>query len=127
MTVLIVGDRPSSLNTTDQAFIGARCYPRLLKWLAIMQIDDYRLINASDEYSRYIAECHHYSRVGPIIALGRVAQAHLEGVPHITLPHPSGLNRQNNNPAFIGIQLQMAVDMISQYRYYERVPSKGDC
>lgn len=107
MKVLIVGDSPSKLNKSpDVAFVGAASYPRLLEWLKRMDIVDYELTNSDT------AGCRERIRAwsGPIIALGKEAQARTFGLGKkcVHLPHPSGLNRQINNVDFIEQQLAKA-------------------
>lgn len=104
MTVLIVGDAPSKFNTDPaQAFIGARCYPRLISWIKSMGIQDYKLINSHTvELLQEVS-----SWKGPIIALRIKAQNRLNqgGIQRFCLPHPSGLNRQINNKPLIQAEL----------------------
>lgn len=104
MKVLIVGDKPSAYNSDpNKAFVGAKCYPRLLMWLKILEIDDYELINSHEPiYIHYIAQFQ-----GPVIALGLIAQRRLKkaGISHIDMMHPSGLNRQLNNAKLVEYSL----------------------
>ncbi len=104
---IFVGDKPSKLNSDPNIpFIGSRCYPRLLSWIhfLLQPGDEYMLLNRTDidfQLWTYLA-----SRTGtPIIALGQVASKAIR-YPHLTLPHPSGLNRQNNDYSYIKSQLE---------------------
>lgn len=123
MTVLIVGDSPSRLNSSPEiAFVGARSYSTLLDWIKRMNIVDYRLIN-SDTIACMDRIC---DWKGPIIALGKEAQGRLfrAGVRHIRLPHPSGLNRQTNDSEFITGQLKRAVAQLRDWDIEAYNPTK---
>lgn len=106
MRAIFVGDSPSRFNTDPKVpFVGAKCYPRLLSWINYLLEpgDEYMLLNRTDADFKmwiYLAQF----RGTPIIALGKVASKAIK-YPHLTLPHPSGLNRQNNDLAYIKSQL----------------------
>jgi hypothetical protein len=100
---VFVGDRPSRLNKSPNiAFEGAACYPRLIKWIAKLELSDYRLKNSHT--SDLIAEIKLFRESGfAIIALGKAASERLSAaqVHHFSLPHPSGLNRRINDQNYI--------------------------
>lgn len=106
---IFVGDTPSKHNTdASVAFVGAKCYPRLLSWLDVVlkEGDEYMLINRTDKDFQLWVYLAHFKGT-PIIALGQKAS---KAIPykHFALPHPSGLNRQNNDLAYIKRQLRAA-------------------
>ena len=104
MKVLYVGDRPSLKNwSPDVAFLGSPSGKRLAKWLE--QLPGVPLLTnqsyGEDVVKGLAAEC------GTVIALGQEASKKLDAwlIPHFTLPHPSGLNRQLNDEAYVKEQL----------------------
>lgn len=111
MTVVFVGDKPSRLNKDPNvAFVGAKCYPRLLKWLNYMDVENPTLLNSHtlELMVRIIqAEVHGYK----IVALGNTTSKRLRkaGVKHYKMDHPSGLNRKLNDK-------QYELDMLNKCR-----------
>lgn len=110
--VLIVGDKPSRLNSdNNKAFVGARCYPRLLSWISNLEIDgNYQLINRIDqnfELEALIA----YLEERPIIALGNNASKALNKmlILHFKMDHPSGLNRNLNSEEYVNKKLKECI------------------
>ncbi len=101
LNVLFVGDRPSKHNkSTNVAFLGSKSGVTLAEWIDFMSIEpgNYMAINRVDEFFRECA-LSFYKRQKPVVALGVLAHKALEkaGIPHFSLPHPSGLNRVLNN------------------------------
>jgi len=105
---LIVGDRPTAENAHQEvAFVGTKSYRALLRWIGAMDLDLHMvtLVNAfnSDGSPRFIE--HHLGLCPCVIALGNAAAKRLTkdypGVRFFTLPHPSGLNRHNNDEIFL--------------------------
>lgn len=118
MKVLLVGANPSRHNKTEEAFIGSRSGKTLQLWLEYMEISDYTLLNASDR----ILKPKERLRIGDfklerlliaskkhdeIIALGGDAAkaCDLLQLKFHLLPHPSGLNRQNNDKKLVKLKL----------------------
>lgn len=110
--IFFVGDKPSSKNISHRAFHGADCEKRLLCWIVDMGIhaNSYLLFNKDDLSVDYrgvtFDDGETYADVADgdkIVAVGKEASKHLFhlGIPHFILPHPSGLNRQINDDAFI--------------------------
>ena len=113
--IFIVGDKPSKKNKNPKIpFVGTQSYKRLLEWIFKMDINITNVVlcnieniesdgevNLSNFYSS-IESCDH------VIALGKNAQKYLRDirVPYYPLPHPSGLNRQNNNIKLIDNELK---------------------
>lgn len=124
--IIFVGDRPSPrMKPGAKAFRGAACEFRLYKWIhevigntlvnavahnlhgALIpsgvnpSLTAYDVINWSDShFPEYAAK---FLNRAKFVAIGNNA-AHvlnLAGIPHFKLPHPSGRNRQNNDPDFI--------------------------
>lgn len=109
MTVYFVGDKPSRLNIDPEiAFVGAKCYPRLMSWITEIGCEDYKLINKD--------KIHTIPRNTYIVALGAAASKALASSNrvHFQLPHPSGLNRQINDKEFIKSQLSRCKDFLNQ-------------
>lgn len=115
MNVLFVGDSPSVRNTyPDKAFIGAACEKRLKLWIDYLEIKDFALVNSISVADKATIAKHD----GPIVALGKEAQSRCFGlkVEYIELPHPSGRNRQLNNPDFIIRQLKKARIQLDRWK-----------
>jgi hypothetical protein len=103
----VVGQNPSRRGGN------AKSIKTLYKWLARLELPVVSFINmhegykvdASNSQAAYIKQIS--SRYSKIIALGRVASDGLRGVAvdHFMLPHPSGLNRQLNDPSFVDERL----------------------
>ncbi len=100
MKILIIGDKPSRYNKDPNvAFIGARCYNRLKFWIAFLGVQDYELINSHTQIlMNEIATSPRTKLTLGLEAHKRLSKA---GIPHIQLPHPSGLNRQTNDQEYI--------------------------
>lgn len=99
MYIVFVGDEPSKTNTSpDIAFVGAKCFPRLVQWINKINPDYYIVLNSDTVGS--ISDIRKLSQTGFIvIALGEKASKKLTvaQIKHKKLPHPSGLNRKINN------------------------------
>ncbi len=112
--ILIVGDKPSKKNKDKNVpFVGTISYKTLLEWLYKMNIDISRvqLGNASDiSINKYNEAYTHFGlfQYKYVIALGEVASKFLTSkeIDHFKLPHPSGLNRQNNNKKLLESKLK---------------------
>jgi uracil-DNA glycosylase len=99
--VLFVGDRPSVQNlSANRAFIGSRSGTVLMQWLEKLEIsvDNYMAINRTDEFFIDCAKSF-ANQSKPVVSLGNNAHKALlkAGIFHYRLPHPSGLNRKNND------------------------------
>lgn len=105
--VVFVGDSASEKNVRqDIAFIGAGCFSRLTDWINFIQPKYYVCYNSdrTDDLLKIMA----LEEAGlTIVALGASASNRLidHSVNHLGLPHPSGLNRQNNDLEYINKQL----------------------
>lgn len=116
MKVLIVGDKPSKHNTDpDKAFVGSRCYPRLMEWLRRTGIKDYELINSDTVDQLLIAMLWE----GPVITLGVKAHNRLLHVKHASLPHPSGLNRKINDRLWLAEELSSIKLYVDNYPAFD--------
>lgn len=114
MKILIIGDRPSRYNKDpNTAFIGARCYLRLLKWVQYLGIIEYELINSHTPELLYIIANHSWLR----ITLGANAHKRLQklGLHHLSLPHPSGVNRLLNDPKYESDALNELKTILKDY------------
>lgn len=123
--ILIVGDKPSKKNINpDVPFVGTTSYKRLLEWIVTLEVDITDVVTANREHIKthpwaikgegegvFIEREGIYADIMPedkIIALGMNAAECLNdfGLDYCMLPHPSGLNRQNNDKKFIDRQLK---------------------
>lgn len=99
LKVVFVGDEPSNLNASNQiAFVGARCFPKLVEWIKTLAPDYYVCLNSntSNDLDKIMKLSHSGFKV---ITLGLAASLRLKcyKVPHYSMYHPSGLNRKLNN------------------------------
>lgn len=102
--VVFVGDQPSATNILEgYAFIGADCFPRLIEWINIISPDYYICLNSNELI--YMSDIHKLVIEADfkVIALGIRAASRLQEfeIDHFMLPHPSGRNRQINDPIAI--------------------------
>lgn len=122
--VIFIGDKPGKKNKSSDAFVGASCYPRLLSWIAKLDLSINNVFIFNQEHIKiysfgglYCQDSTWHTDIDleedRIIALGKAASKGLTklGVDHFTMPHPSGLNRQLNSKSFIELKLQ-------QCKYY---------
>ena len=101
--IYFIGDKPSNCNIDPKvAFVGTNSYKILLGWIHRMNlsINDIKLYNSQafvDEIQDQIEEDDQ------IVALGREASRALtkHNLPHLKIPHPSGLNRTLNDTLFV--------------------------
>lgn len=113
-TIIFVGDKPSEKNKDPNvAFVGTQSYKRLLDWIWRMDIDisNVKMYNKGAEDVGIYAN---FARKGIIdckfVALGKEAEKHLNWLEirdFFSLPHPSGLNRQNNDEEFVKERLDL--------------------
>ena len=113
--VVFVGDSPSPKNVRgDIAFVGASCFNRLTEWISFISPRYYVCYNSDTvtDLLRIIA----LEEAGfTIVALGQVASTRLQdqNISHYGLPHPSGLNRLNNDQEYINRQLTFIKNAIN--------------
>lgn len=100
LTVLIVGDKPSTKNKShDIPFVGTASYKRLCNWIAELDLDINRVRLVNSNYNAYI---YSYDKV---IFLGRDAARqfplydYVEGRTKV-IDHPSPRNRKFNDPKY---------------------------
>ena len=113
--IIFVGDKPSSKNIDPKVpFVGTQSYKRLLEWIWEMNISvtDVVLCNTSNIDERGNIELPLFSTSidagDHVVALGKNAEKFLRDnrIPFYPMPHPSGLNRQNNDKKFIKQKLK---------------------
>jgi hypothetical protein len=108
--VIFVGDEPSQTNVTpDVAFVGAKCFDTVVKWIKELQPDYYVCLN-SDTVSQ-LSDIKKLEKFGfKVIAFGNKASEKLVkwNIPHYKMPHPSGLNRKLNNKQAMALELYHA-------------------
>lgn len=113
--IIFVGDKPSSrMRPGAKPFEGAACEKLLYDWiLDIIGYNAYEglgyrklatIVNQCDYNEYWFGYCH--KKGHKFIALGNNASKALKSVPHFKLPHPSGRNRQINDPKFIEAKLR---------------------
>ena len=104
--IYFIGDKPSKCNIDPRiAFVGTRSYKTLLDWIYRMNLslNDIMLFN-SDMFVKQLREKKIIiNEEDQIVALGKEASILLneEIIPHLRIPHPSGLNRSLNNPELV--------------------------
>lgn len=107
--VVFCGDEPSKTNvSTDIAFVGATCFPRLVQWINHINPDYYICLN-TDTVSQ-LSDIRKLQKNGfKVIALGMKASIRLLEIPHFFMHHPSGLNRKNNDKKIVVEMLNNAL------------------
>ena len=118
--IYFIGDKPSKCNIDPQvAFVGTRSYKTLLEWIHRMNlsINNICLFNA-DDFIRKVNKdetliIHEHDQ---IVALGREASNALDKaiLPHLRIPHPSGLNRKLNDPREVNRFLKECKEYVLQ-------------
>ncbi len=115
--IVFVGDEPSKTNVDpDIAFVGAKCFDRLVDWIAILKPDYYICLNSNTDNDTFkigrLAESNF-----KIVALGDKASKRLSDydVEHFKLPHPSGLNRKLNDKTYVEAQLWACKQWLTDY------------
>lgn len=106
--IIFVGDKPSPRMHVDALpFEGAKCEPRLKAWIKLLRGGRKTLvINRVDRLLSYYVHAWYWRPMQyKFVALGNAASKALGEVPHFKLPHPSGLNRQLNDKAFVADKL----------------------
>ena len=102
------------INPTKAQYRKGCAFYRLQDWLEEMGLGIVAFSNLShDPYwdKRTIDDTYVRANVGEhtkVVALGGMVSKHLKrlDIEHFTLPHPSPLNRQTNDPEFISNQLK---------------------
>lgn len=109
--VLFVGDKPSKFNVSSYIpFVGAKCFPRLVEWIRVINPDYYIVMNSDLNWDMNQINIL-YKNGFKVVALGNKAASKLlaeTDIDFFKLPHPSGLNRKTNNKAYIDRQLLLA-------------------
>lgn len=104
MKVIFAGDTASATNTNpDRAFEGAKCYPRFVSWITRLDLVPQECLMYNTDTSLYFISALQQGAGYKVIAVGRVASKRLKkaGVPHYTIDHPSGRNRNINSKEYI--------------------------
>lgn len=119
--VVFVGDEPSQTNIDpDIAFVGAKCFPRLVGWIKELDIDYYICLNSTTDSD--IFKIERLVEDGfKVIALGKKASKRLVNnqIWHHPMPHPSGLNFKLNDPKYI------ALEIMHCYEYVHNIKEKA--
>ena len=115
--IYFIGDKPSKKNVDrNVAFVGTRSYKTLLDWIYRMNlsINKICLFNHAGFINTTLK---HVNEHDAIIALGNEASTALTKahVPHLKIPHPSGLNRVLNDKKTVDKFLKHCKDYIGEY------------
>lgn len=110
MFLVFVGDKPSpKMKPGANPFKGAACERRLGEWIDLVA-GSRKIILLNSDSTEDKEQIFYHRSVGnrKFIALGNNASNILKffDVHHFKLPHPSGRNRQLNNPKFIEAKLE---------------------
>ena len=117
--VVFVGDEPSPTNISHQiAFVGAKCFERLVGWIKYLQPDYYICLNSNTDDDMLGIE----SLVDAgfqVVALGNKASKRLQkyDIDHWKLPHPSGLNRKLNDEKAMALELLACYEWLIGIRH----------
>jgi uracil-DNA glycosylase len=121
--VIVIGQNPADRNSRkkDFSFNNASALGRLNNWMDKVGVKFYSFSNAVStpgkvtkdmiDYDRLVQLCKGYKNV---LALGEFPSKALDkiNINHFKLPHPSGLNRQINDHAFIEKRLTECKDYL---------------
>lgn len=104
--IVIVGDEPSKTNIRDDiAFVGAKCFPTLVKWIKELNPDYYVCLNSYRVQDLAKIESL-YNDGFKVIALGKKASDRVNFINHYPFLHPSGLNRKLNDKEYVKERLR---------------------
>lgn len=106
--VVFVGDTASKLNIdTDIPFVGAKCFPTIVKWIKFLEIDYYVCFNSDKHYNLDVVRKLKQNGF-KVLALGARASERLScaRIEHLKIDHPSGCNRKLNNKTYLNKMLQ---------------------
>lgn len=113
MTVLLVGDKPSTKNENPNVpFVGTRSHETLKEWMKQLGVKDYIAINQIDFNTDELRDLYAVGSDLKIIALGNNADKALRDVPHFKLPHPSGKNRLLNDRKYVDFKLDQCKEWL---------------
>tara|TARA_R100000278_G_scaffold103436_1_gene79847 strand:+ start:266 stop:655 length:390 start_codon:yes stop_codon:yes gene_type:complete len=112
MKPLVVGQNPGNrtFRKKDDKPNTGSSIGRLYQWMTFLGIDTYSFTNVSSKQGKVTKKDIDYDSLksmaegyDKVVALGGFASDALSkiGIDHFKLPHPSGLNRQLNDKAFV--------------------------
>lgn len=122
MKILIVGMNPSNAGDFQPGNKKSGTFKRLEKWCDTVGIKHFSFVNAFDEYTPPKLSKVNYSRLeslskeyDKIVALGdfvgrALNRVHIE---HLSMPHPSGLNRKLNDSQYENSVINKLKDYIN--------------
>jgi len=104
--IYFIGDKPSKHNIDPKvAFVGTQSYKTLLNWIYRMNlnINDITLYNVDSFVNQLQQNKLELDEDDQVVALGKEAAIILNKhiIPHLKIPHPSGLNRKLNDTEFV--------------------------
>lgn len=114
INAVFVGDTPSKRNAYKEIpFIGTRSFKRLAAWIKLISPDYYIVYNSDSEAQLNLIKAL-YLKEFKVVALGKNASKTLllHNIPHMQLPHPSGLNRAVNDQARLYTTLMRAYNYV---------------
>lgn len=114
--VLVVGQSPGPKFDAPVITHGSTT-GRLYEWLKRLELRRVSFVNACPDQGGalycnadldFLTVCYALGDYGAVITLGRTAAAAIEElrIDHFRLPHPSGRNRQLNDPEFVKEKLK---------------------
>lgn len=115
--VVFVGDTISKTNVhSEVAFVGAKCFTTLVKWIKVINPDYYICINSDTWQDIGIIREMACNTDFKFIALGKRASNRLSkySIPHLEMLHPSGLNRKINDKEHVKICLEQCKEFINE-------------
>lgn len=119
MMTFFVGDEPSKKNKNPEIpFVGTKSYKTLLSWIADLEVNITDVVLTNRENIKVhnsgaveVELTTLYTTIekgDTVIALGDKASKYLKkiNIDHFKLPHPSGLNRKNNDKKWLSGELE---------------------
>ena len=141
MVVLFIGSNPSQKSTTIIPFWANTNSSKILNsWIDKVKeqvnVEEVHCLNVANyptpgnrplkmpeikaELDRLAYDIYGLRGINPdkVVALGKTAQTALTllHIPHYAMPHPSGLNRQLNDPKFVEEKINGLVEFLTSIR-----------
>lgn len=119
LKVVFVGDEPSRTNIDKSIpFVGAKCFDTFIEWVNKFDIDYYVVLNSHTKTD--LTKIKKLSGEGfKVIAVGNKASDRLYklDIRHAKMPHPSGLNRQLNDPYLSNLSIESCIQFLYEEDY----------
>lgn len=109
--IVFIGDAPSKLNIDPNIpFVGAKCFPTLVKWINYLKPDYYIVMNSHNLAYNDKTLLTLWKNGFKLLVLGKKAEKRINdlNLAHCcwVLPHPSGLNRKLNDKNYVKWMLE---------------------